>query len=199
MRSWKSISGIVFYMMLVSLLADNFNYFFIRFIYPNSFIIGNSWYIINYIIVVILFTIVLNKKKKLFLSFLSFFVVGTIISFGFFFLFTESNVFIRLFSNVSFIFFSLMIYFELLKNPNQKISRLPLFWIATALFVQNSLLLLQSIFNNYLIFDQKITTEAMRVIHIINLVANISKNFILFYALVLIDKGYPDSLKPRTS
>ncbi len=196
MRSWKSISGIVFYMILFSFLADNFNYFFIRFVYPNSFIIGNSWYLLNYLLVALLFAQILDKKRKLFIGFLAVFIIGSIISFTFFFQFTESNVFVRLFSNVSFIFFALNIYLELLKSPNQKISRLPLFWIATALFVQNSLLLLQSIFNNYLIFDQKITTEAMRIIHIINLVANITKNFILFYAIVLIDKGYPDSLKP---
>ncbi len=197
MRSWKSTSGIVFLILLFSLLADNFNYFFIRAIYPNSFIIGNSWYIVNYVITAFLFKEILKKHSRLIIGLLGLFILGTIVSFIFFYEFTESNVFIRLFSNASFIAFSLLVYFELLKSPSLQLTKLPLFWVVTSLFIYNSLLLLQGIFNNYLIFDLKIST--FNLIPIIKLIGNIVKNFILFYALALIDKGYPDSLTTNKS
>jgi hypothetical protein len=97
---------------------------------------------------------------------------------------------------VTFIIASISVYFQLLKTPTKKLSQVPIFWIATAFFIYYSLVLLLSIFDNFLIFDQRISIEAYRIIHFINLMANIAKNFILFYALVLIDKGYPDSLNP---
>ncbi|MEP2949561.1 MAG: hypothetical protein ABJO91_06080 [Ekhidna sp.] len=197
MRSWKSISGIVFYMLLFSFLADTFNFFFIRFIYPNSFIIGNTWYILNYFITILLFLKILDQYKKAIFTLLAIFLFGCVLSFLFLFDFTESNVFVRLFSNVSFIFLSLLIYFNLLKKPNLQLRLNPVFWIATSLFIYNSLILLQGIFNNYLIFDLKISGEAYTWISIIKLFANSCKNFILFYVLILISKGYQDSLNPR--
>jgi len=117
-------------------------------------------------------------------------------SFGFIFDFSESNIFIRTFANASFIFLSLLVFLHLLKNPSGSLRKYPVFWIATAYFIYNSILMLHGLFNNYLIFDLKISSEAYRIVAIINLFANITKNFILFYALVLIDKGFPDTLKP---
>lgn len=199
MRSRRDLAGIIFLVLTVSFIADNLNYFFVRFIYPNSFIIGNSWYIIDYLINAIIFSVILQKWRKVSFILLSAYLIGTVVSFSFFYSFTESNTFIRIFSNASWIALSLVLYVELLNRPSQKLGRLPLFWFATAYFVNSSLILLQSVFDNYLIFDLKISGESYIWINIIKLIANIGKNFTLFYVLALIDKGFPSTLKLQSS
>ncbi|MEQ8907090.1 MAG: hypothetical protein RIC88_17390 [Ekhidna sp.] len=110
--------------------------------------------------------------------------------------YSESNTFVSTFSNVTLVYLSLIAYYELLKKPSVNLSKHPIFWIVTSLFIYNSVLLLISIFDNYLVFGLNIKAESYAAVSIINLSANIAKNFILFYALVLIDKGYPNTLKP---
>ncbi len=187
----KGVWGI----LLISFIADNANYFFIRLIYPNSFIIGNIWILLNYFIMIWTFNEILSQKKKLSIILCLVFSIGSILTFGFYYSFLEGNIFTTLWSNVSFITLSLIVYFQLLQKPGQNLFKLPVFWISTSFFVYNSLVLLQSIFRDYLIFDLQISKEAYAVINFINLIANISKNYILFYALVMIGKGFGDSLK----
>lgn len=194
-KKFTSVSGVIFLILLFSFLADNLNYFFIRLIYPNSFIIGNIWIIVNYLLMIWLFRKILVESSKTILRPLAaVFITGTSVSF-FFFKITEANTFISLYSDLSFIFLSLLTYLQLLRNPSHKLTIQPIFWIATSFFVHSSLILLQSVFDNYLIFDQNITPEGYVIIHIINLVANTTKNFILFYALVLINRGFPDKIE----
>lgn len=198
-QSLKSVSGIVFCVLLISFAADNLNYFFIRLIYPNSFIIGNSWKIVNFFLMILLFIKMLSGRvKRIILALTIIFSITTIVSF-FFYPITEANTIINISSNVTFILLVLISYLQLLKQPSFKLTIQPIFWIGTSFFVHSSLVLLQSIFENYLIFDQKISQEGYILIYVINFLANISKNFILFYALVLIGKGFPDSLKPVTT
>ena len=198
-KSLKSVSGIIFIILLVSFLADNINYFFIRFVYPNGFIVGNLWIITNYFLMMWLFKKILtSQSSKTVLVLTVLFTIGSLVSLYFYTL-TEANTFINVYSTSSFIIVSLIAYLELLKNPSSRLIKQPIFWIATAFFVHNSLILLQSIFENYLIFDQQITKEAYRVIQIINLIANTTKNYVLFYALVLIYKGFPDSIATTNS
>ncbi len=193
-QSLKSVSGIVFLILLLSFAADNINYFFMRFVNPNSFIIGNCWIIGNFFLMLWLFSQILSSSaKRIIQILLTVFSVGTIISL-FYFKINEANTFISLFCDLSYIFLALLTYLQLLKNPSQKLVTQPIFWIATSFFVHSSLILLQSVFDNYLIFDQNITQEGYIIIYIINLSANITKNFILFYALVLISKGFPDKI-----
>ncbi|MEP1034072.1 hypothetical protein [Ekhidna sp.] len=138
-----------------------------------------------------LFSQILDHRSSRIIQVLtSCFIVGTVISF-FYFQITEANTFLSLSSDLSYILLSLIVYLQLLKYPSQKLTTHPVFWIATSFFVHSSLILLQSVFDNYLIFDQKISSNAYQIIYGINLLANISKNFILFYSLMLISKGYP--------
>jgi len=194
-KSRTRVSGILFLILFFSLMADNLNYFFIHLIYPNSFYIGNSWHILNYILSITLFYSIFDERKKILIFLLVLFSIGTMVSFVYFFDFSESNTFIRTYPNITLIFLSLLIFLELLKRPNQRLQNHPLFWIATSFFVYNSLLLLQGIFKNYLVFDLKISSEGYAYVEFINLLANISKNVILFYIIILIDKGYPSILK----
>ncbi|SNS45952.1 hypothetical protein SAMN05421640_0237 [Ekhidna lutea] len=197
-RDKKHTTVLVFIILVCSLLADNLNYFFVR-IYSNSFIVSNSWYIANFIVSLILFQHLLKSRKFLISLLITVFFIGSILSFTYFFKLTESNTFIRLFSNSTFIFLSLAFYLELLKKPDGRLRKHPYFWIASSFFIYNSVLLLQSLFKNFLIFDLQISKAAYAWILFISLSANITKNFILFYALVLIDKGYPDTLKPKSA
>jgi len=194
-QSRNMLSVVVFTILASSFLSDNFNYFFMRLIYPNGFIIGNIWYLINFLLSCYLFGMMVKKRKMFFSVLAIIFSIGSIVTFLFFFRLSESNTFIRLFSNVSLILFSLMAYFELLKNPNKKLKKQPSFWISTAFFLSNSLILLQNVFNNYLIFDLKISESAVLSIYVIKLCANIFMNFSLFYVLVLLDKEPSPQLK----
>lgn len=198
-KNWKTNAGILFLILLASFLADSFNYFFIRLIYPNSFIIGNIWNMVNFFLVIWLFSRMINSKRKFILAIGGIYLISATVSFIYFFDFTESNTFIRSFQNTAIILFSLITYFELLKSANLKLSKQPVFWISTGFFVFSSLVLLMGIFNNYLIFDLKISNEGFAFIFFINLVANASKNYIFFYAIVLLDKGFPESISSNTA
>lgn len=195
-KSQKSLSRIVFLILALSFLADVFTIFFIKYIYPNSFIITNSWYILNFCVVCSLFYSVLPVRRKLIISILAFFLVGSLITFLSTYSYLESNTFVRVSSNVFIIFLSLLSYFELINHPTGRLKNNPLFWLTTALFAHSCLVLLRNLFLQYLVFDLSISKELFDSISIINLLANITKNFILFYALVLLDKGYPNTLKP---
>lgn len=193
-RNKDQVYVVIAFILGLSFLADNANYFFIRLIYPNSFIINNIWVILNYSLMVWLFGLFLDTSRKTTIYLLVTFFLGTILSF-FYYSFLEPNTAIYLLSNLCFIALSLFTYFKLLQNPEQQLVNHPIFWTVTAFFIYYSLWLLQVVFNNYLIFDQMISSQAYDVIHIINLFANICKNFILFYVMVLIGKGYPATLK----
>ncbi|MEO9482891.1 MAG: hypothetical protein ABJG47_05570 [Ekhidna sp.] len=120
------------------------------------------------------------------------------ISFWFYSLY-DSNTVIRLISNVAFIILSLLTFYELLRKPEIKLKKSPVFWIVTAIFIHSCLTLLRNVFLQYLVFDLEASKEIVSWIWLINLIANISKNFILFYAIVLIDKGYPDTTQTLTT
>ena len=192
-KKWKGEASTIFWILLLSLLADNLNYFFTR-VYINSYIVSNGWYVANFVLTIVLFNMLLSKRKVLIIISIIF-LIGSVVSFGMFYTFTEPNTFIRIYSNVSFVLLALTYFLELLRNPSSILSKHPYFWISTALFIYNSIVLLQSLFKNYLIFDLQISKEGYAWILFISLFANITKNFIFFYALVLIDKGYPDTLK----
>lgn len=158
--------------------------------------IGNSWVILNYFLMVWVFYKILKNSYKFCLALAIVFTLGSMATFGFIYDYKEANFFTSVFSTISFIALSLVTYFQLLQKPSERLLLQPVFWIATSFFIYYSLLLLRNVFDSYLIFELNISSEAYTAINIINLFANISKNFILFYALVLIDKGYPDTLKP---
>lgn len=193
-QSLKTVSGIVFFLLALSLTADNLNYFFIRLVQPNSFIIGNIWIIANYFLMILLFRKILaHQNFKILVLLPIIFIIGTSISF-FYFKLSEANTFLSLYADISYILLALLTYLQLLKYPSIKLVTHPIFWIVTSFFVHSSLILLQGIFENYLIFDQEISKDAYVFIYGINLIANISKNLILFYALVLIHRGFPDKI-----
>ncbi|WP_425389658.1 hypothetical protein [Ekhidna sp.] len=190
-----NVSTVLVIILVLSFLADTSNYFFVRLILQNSYIIGNIWLIANYFAMLWLFSEVLDIRKSLYLILGSVFATGGIISFGLWYTFLEFNTFTLVWSNITFIFLSLIAYFQLLRKPNIVLAKQPVFWISTSFFVYYCLIFLQSIFNNYLIFDLVISDSGYTAINMINHIANISKNFVLFYALILLHKGFPGSLK----
>ncbi len=195
----NSNSGIIFLVILVSFLADNCNYFFIRLVYPNGYIISNIWYLLNYLIVSWLFYRLLPNDKKLISILALIFYIGASVSFIYHYSFEDSNSFIKVQTSLVFAFLSLRLYFNLLKKPSGSLRNNSVFWIANAFFIYSTVTLLRNLFLQYLVFDLEISKEASSLIMVINLFANISKNLILFYVLVLIDKGYPKTIKPETS
>lgn len=195
LKNWKDSAGIIFYILLASFSADFVSYLYAKHVTPNSYIIANAWYCVNYLLVVWLYYKILPSKDKRWIYILVvLFLIATPISF-FFYSFFDSNTVIRLMSNVSFIIISLLAFFELLKKPETGLKKSPVFWIVSAIFIHSCLTLLRNIFLQYLVFDLNASKEIVSWIWLINLVANISKNFILFYALVLIDKGFSDKIE----
>ena len=185
-RQWKSLEGVVFYVLLASLTADVGGYFFIHFVFPNSHGISNSWHVLNYFLISWLF-LKLIPERKLIISVLFFaFLVGASISFVSFYSFFESNTFVKVFSGISCLILSIISYFQLLKHSGQPLKTSHLFWITTSVFLYSSLTLFTHLFSNYLIFGLEVTKEGFAYVALINLTANISKNFILFYAIVLL-------------
>lgn len=184
-------------MIAASFLADNGNYFYIEWISPNGYIIGNIWYILNYFICSWLFLKLLPSSSKLIWFFLVAFVIGTSMSF-FYYSLEDSNSFIKVYSSSIFTFLSLRLYFSLLKNPSGRLRSNTVFWIANALFIFSTVTLLRNLFLQYLVFDLEISKGAFALIMAINLFANISKNLILFYSLTLINRS-PDSVEPINS
>ncbi len=193
---------IAFYILLASFLADFSNYFFIRYVYPNSFIISNAWYLLNYVIVSFLFYNLLRSRRKLILAFGSVFLLGSILSFLAFYSFLDSNTFIRTYSSLIFTVLSLLTFFEILKeSPTNKLASYPVFWIVTAIFLYSSITLIRNLFLNYLIFEMQISRSLSQYILIFNLSFNIAKNLMIFYAFLLAKKGFPDHIhqpKPVT-
>lgn len=192
-KKLSSIAGILFLSIAASFLADSGNYFFIRLVSPNGYIIGNIWYILNYLICTWLFIKLLPDHKRVILILTFVFGIGTIISF-FYYSLGDSNSFIKVYSSSIFTFLSLRLYFSLLKNPSSRLRSNTVFWIANAFFIFSTVTLLRNLFLQYLVFDLEISKAGFSLIMIINLLANIAKNFILFYALLLIEK-FPDSVK----
>jgi hypothetical protein len=199
-RDKPIVSKLAFWLVMASFLADFSNYFFIRYIYKNSFIISNTWFIVNYFLLIYLFLKLIPERKTLLTATLGAFLAGTAITFIFYYTFLESNTFIRVFTSISITLICLIIYLEILENsPANNLFQYPVFWIVTALFIYSSATLLKNIFDQYLIFEKSISTEAYRLIFPINLGFNILKNLMLAYAIWLAGKGGITYIKPKTS
>lgn len=194
-KNWKDSAGIIFYILLISFSADLVSYLYAKHITSNSYAIANFWYIGNYLLVLWLFLKILPPRNNFWIYFLILvFAIACPVSFVYYSIF-DSNTVIRLLSNIAFILLSLLTFFELLKKPEISLKKTPVFWIVTGLFIHSCLTLLRNIFLQYLVFDLNASKEVVSWIWLINLAANIFKNFILFYALVLISKGFPDKIQ----
>lgn len=184
MKGRPQLSRIIFYILIASFLADFANYFFIRYVYQNSFIISNSWFLINYLLLAFLFLHLIPSHRKLLWLLTGVFLLGSLISFVFYYSFLESNTFIRVFTSASITFLCLITYYDILeKSPTDNLFSYPVFWTITALFLLSSVTLLKNIFDNYLIFKLQVTTEAYEFIRPLNLSFNILKNAL--FALVI--------------
>ncbi|WP_424962652.1 hypothetical protein [Ekhidna sp.] len=195
-KKLNHVSGIVFLILLVSFLSDFLGYGYAKYIYANNHGFINTWHLFNCLLAGWFYLRILPEKKKFLIAVLISFVVISVLSFLVSYSFFEVNTIVSTSGGMIIIIFSVISYLQLLKNPSIKLSSLPVFWIITSLFAFSSVMLLIFLFQNYLIFDLQITQEGFASITTLINVANITKNFILFYALVLIDKGYPDTLKP---
>lgn len=197
---WKSmgnVSRLTFYILLASFLSDFGVQIFIRYVYPNSYIISNVWYIINYLLVSWLFVILVPNRKMLLLILAVTFVVGTLISFSFFYSFLESNTFTKTFSSVVFTVISILVFLDILKeSPSSKLLDYPVFWINTGIFLFSSISLLRNLFTNYLVFTESVSWELVAPIALFAVVFNIAKNLMIFYAFILVKKGFPDYIHP---
>ncbi len=191
---------IVFYILLASFIADLSNFFFIRFVYPNSYIISNVWFLTNYFLVSWIFYKMLSyheARKRAIYILGGIFLVGSILSFLFFYSFLESNTFIRTFSSLAFTLFSISVFFEILKeSPTNKLSNYPVFWVVVAIFLFSSTTLLKNLFQNYLVFELKTSKELFVYLSAFTRVFNITKNLMFFYSFILVKKGFQDYIHP---
>ncbi len=184
---------IVFYILLASFLADFFNYFFIRLVYKNGFIISNSWVIINFILVTWYFYELIPKRRTLILLFLGVFIVALFVSFGFFYSFLQPNTVIRVLGSITFSTLSLLCLWEILKeSPTDQLFKYPVFWIVTAIFLYSSITIFRNLFQNYFLHGLGGVGPIGRWVWFFNLVFNPVKNFIFLYAFYLVNKGYPN-------
>lgn len=194
-KSLNSTSGILFLVILASFLGDFGGYVYAKYVFPNNYGIGNSWHIVNFILLSLFFIKVLPViRRKVIYIFVTLFIITSIISFGFFYSFLESNTPLWVSSSVFAIILSLLAFLELLKNPSGSLRRLPVFWITTTILVYSAVTLLINLFQQYLVFDLNITMIDFGIISLILLSATVVKNFLFFYSLVLLDRGHPDTI-----
>lgn len=193
MRNWRALSGIIFTLVFISFFADNANYFFIRFVYPNSYIIGGTWHLMHFFIAMVLFYQVLIDHRKLIILFSGIYSALVLCSLLFLdYTFLDANPFISVPNNLIFVILCLITYRAMLLVPENKgkLRNSPLYWFVTAHFIYCTLTIFYYLFRQYLIFDLKIDAFDFNYISVINQAANITKNFITLYVLVLIDKGH---------
>lgn len=195
LRSNRSNTRIVFFILLASAVADVSNYYFIRYVYPNSYIISNTWYLVNYVLMTWLFVKLIPGRSRLLRLSVILFFVGSSITFLTLYSYLESNTFIRVYSSIAFTLFTILSFFEVLKeSPTDQLSKFPVFWIITSLFLYSSITLLKNLFAQYLVFDAEVSWDLYAFVSFFNLLFNVVKNFLLFYALILVHNGHPDSL-----
>ena len=197
MSRYKGIARLLFLVLLTSLLADIAVHFYIRNVQSNSYVISNIWYLLNYLLVTFLFYKLIPSRTRLVSILLIVFCIGSIVSFIFFYSFFDSNTFIKTFSSISFIVLSLTGYIAMLEKPSGRLSKSPVFWILNAIFIYSCITLLKNLFAQYLIFDLQVSRDLFIAIGYINIIANILKNLIFFYALILIRRSL--SSYPKTA
>lgn len=199
-RKWKSNEAILFYILFASFFFDFSIYIYIKHFYPNSYIGSNWWIIINYGLMSWFFVRVLPKLKKVIISLAVVFGIAATISFSFFYSFTESNTVTRLFSSVIFLGLSVMGFREVLNKPSGALLKMPVFYALIAFLGYYSLTFLKGLFTQYLVFELEITSKQFFPISMVNLFANTSKNYILFFTMVLLEKGaYDPILNPQSN
>jgi len=193
-RKWKSVSAIIFYILLISFLFDFGIYIYIKYIYPNSYFGSNCWKLLNYALMSWFFFVSIPQLRRLVYGCILLFYSASIISFITTYSFWEANTVLNSLGNFLLLTFTILSFRQLLKRPSSSLRETPSFWILLSFLFYFSLIFLKGIFMNFLVFQLQIESEQFFPISLINLLANTSKNYILFFALVLIDKGYEDPL-----
>lgn len=199
-KSMTKNAGILFLILLASTTADWLNDILIwrieiRKYYPSftSYPITSAWYIVNYILVCFLIKKLIPSRSRLINIFLTVFISGTILSYGFFYSIYESNSFLRVFSSCTFIVLSSLIFVAILKEgPIDELTKYPVFWIVSAIFIYSSTTLIKNIFANYMVFELEIDWNIYSYTSFFSITVNMIKNLMFAYAFILIKKGYPD-------
>lgn len=193
LRTKKSNTRIVFYVLLASFLGDVAADLYIKYIFQNSHLVGQIWVITNYLLLSWLFLNLLPDRRKTIIVLLLFFTIGTVVTSIFFYSFFESNTFLVTYPSVAFTYLSIVTFIEILKEePTKKLVEYPLFWIVTAIFLFNSVTLLKNLFMNYLIFDLQVSQDQYLYVWLFGVSFNMLKNLMFFYAFILVKKGNPD-------
>lgn len=71
---------------------------------------------------------------------------------------------------------------------------MPVFYALTAFFIYYALTFLKWLFLQYLVFELEIGSKQFFPINMVTLFANTTKNYILFFAMVLLHKGVYDPI-----
>ena len=177
---------VIFSVLVISFLFDFANYFFIRHVYPNSFLLGNTWRMLNHGLMSWFYLLILPGHKNLIKISAALYYVLSAILFLTYYSIWESNSISDTYSHVFLLMFNILAYLELLKETMGKLSKKPSFHFLTAFFIYYSSVLIKNVFDNYLIFDLNITWEEYWPIGYLNVAANSVKNFLLFYGLLLV-------------
>lgn len=192
-RGDHKYSKIVFFILLASFLADFSNFFFIRYVYQNSYIISNSWYLLNFVLVCWYFYELIPKKRNFTLFVLILFAAVSFLSFLFVYSYMEPNTIVKSLTSVSFSILSLVCLFEILReSPTDQLRNYPVFWVVSAIFLYSTITLFRNLFQNYLVIEIGGHAVVWRYVAFFNLLFNIIKNILFFYSFVLVKRGFPD-------
>lgn len=192
MKNKDKTVNVVFLIVLASFISDFSNYFFIKHVMKNSYIISNIFIIIDFYLYCYLFTLILPKLKKIILGFAVFFTVSGLASL-FFYNFLHPNPVTGTTRSLVIIFLSVLTFYNMLKtNSTNRLVFSPVFWVVCGIFFFNASSLLDSLFSDYLVFTLKIKSDPLMYLSIFPTICSLLKNaFFILYAFILVNKGFP--------
>ena len=193
-RKWRADSAIFFYILLLSFVFDFSIHLYTKFVFPNSYIGGNLWVILNFGLMSWFFIRILPSYKQQIVYLYITFLLSTVISFGLWYSLFDSNTIIRTFSSVAFLILSILGFKELMTRPKGDLLKMPVFYALAIFFLYYSTNFLRGLFQQYLVVDLHVSAEQMLLIAMISLVINALKNYVIFYIIVLLEKGVYDPM-----
>ena len=181
------IARILFLTVLISFLSDLASTLYAAFIFPNNYPIVNSWHMMNFFVLFTLFKSLIPNYRRFFLVAIISFLIVSLCSFLFIYSFWESNPFVWVTSNLFIISFSIIGFLELLKKPSVSLIKIPSFWIYSVFFCFSTVTFLIWLFFQYFVFELQLTMNELNTIVRIIQIANIIKNLVVIFILMIID------------
>ncbi len=183
-------------LLLASALSDLLSYIILKIGYKTNIPITNTFFIVQFLLLSILYISLLTKKKMIYISIsiaLIFFIINTI----FFQPYIEMQSYFRGVVNIILILYSILYFFQLLnKMPMITVSILKYypFWINTAVFYYFGASFLIFFTITYIFKNQSVNFSV--IIWSFHNLNNIIKN-ILFAVAIYFAGRYPNPINPN--